>query len=109
MPSQEQISKELENMYGASFDCGIDKTGDNHILKFYLEAINDEYLPQKEENMLKTSIETTKKSLYQFINFEIIKLFNKRLLKKILILDKVLNIFLKPFKKRLYLLIFVFG
>lgn len=57
MPTQEQISKELEEMYGASFDCGLDKTGDNHILKFYLESINDNYLPQNEENMLKTSIE----------------------------------------------------
>ena len=57
MPSQEQISKELENMYGASFDCGIDKTGDNHILKFYLESINDKFLPQNDENMLKQTIE----------------------------------------------------
>jgi predicted Zn-dependent peptidase len=57
MPTQEQISKELENMYGASFDCGIDKTGDNHILKFYLESINDKFLPQTGENMLKQSIE----------------------------------------------------
>ena len=57
MPSQEQISKELENMYGASFDCGISKTGDNHILKFYLESINDRFLPQNADNMLKHSIE----------------------------------------------------
>ena len=57
MPSQEQISQELENMYGASFDCGISKTGDNHILKFYLESINDQFLPQSGENMLKQSIE----------------------------------------------------
>ena len=57
MPTQEEISKELENMYGASFDCGIDKTGDNHILKFYLESINDKFLPQTGENMLKQSIE----------------------------------------------------
>lgn len=57
MPSQEQISRELEGMYGASFDCGLDKTGDNHILKFYLESLNDEYLPHNSENMLKLSIE----------------------------------------------------
>lgn len=48
-PTQEQISKELEEMYGASFDCGIEKSGDYHTFKFYLETINDEYLPQKEE------------------------------------------------------------
>ena len=57
MPTQEQISKELEEMYGASFDCGLDKTGDNHIIKFYLESVNDNFLPQTQENMLKTSIE----------------------------------------------------
>ena len=57
MPTQAQISQELEEMYGASFDCGLDKTGDNHILKFYLESINDKFLPQEDENMLNTSIE----------------------------------------------------
>ena len=34
LPTQEQISQKLEMMYGASFDCGVEKTGDNHILKF---------------------------------------------------------------------------
>ena len=47
--SQEEISKKLEEMYGATFDCGIDKTGDNQILKFYLETINDEFLPNGEQ------------------------------------------------------------
>lgn len=57
MPTMAQISQELEEMYGASFDNGLDKTGDNHILKFYLESINDKFLPQTDTNMLKTSIE----------------------------------------------------
>lgn len=56
-PTQEQISKELEEMYGASFDCGLDKMGDNQVLKFYIETINDKFLPQTDENMLKTAIE----------------------------------------------------
>lgn len=47
--SQNLISQKLEEMYGASFDCGIEKTGDNHIMKFYLEAINEEFIPEKEE------------------------------------------------------------
>lgn len=51
MPTQEEISKCLEEMYGASFDCGIDKIGDNQILKFYLETINNNYLPQEEDNL----------------------------------------------------------
>lgn len=57
MPSQEEISKTMEEMYGATFNCGIDKTGDNHILKFYIESINNTYLPQGEDDMLKTSFE----------------------------------------------------
>ena len=56
MPTQEDISKTLENMYGASFNNGLDKIGDNHILKFYMESINDEYLPQENDNLLKDSI-----------------------------------------------------
>ena len=56
MPTLMQISQELEEMYGASFDCGIDKTGDNQILKFYLESINDKYLPQNDEKILEKSI-----------------------------------------------------
>jgi len=51
MPSQEQISIELEEMYGAAFDCGIDKIGNNQVLKFYLEAINNEFLPENEDNL----------------------------------------------------------
>lgn len=57
MKTQEEISKQLENMYGAGFDCGLDKTGDNQVLKFYIEAINDKFLPQKEENLLQISLE----------------------------------------------------
>ena len=55
LPSQEQISKKLEMMYGASFNCGIEKTGDNHILKFYLEALSEEFLPKPEE-LIKESL-----------------------------------------------------
>ena len=55
MTTQEEISKQIEEMYGASFDCGLDKTGDNQVLKFYIEVINDNFLPQQEENMLKTA------------------------------------------------------
>lgn len=57
MPTLLEISKTLEEMYGASFDNGIDKTVDNQILKFYIETINDNYIPYNGENMLKTSIE----------------------------------------------------
>lgn len=52
----EEINNKLDEMYGASFDCGIDKTGDNQILKFYMESINNNFLPEN-ENLLKESIE----------------------------------------------------
>ena len=54
MPSQEKISENLEEMYGASFDCGIEKNGDAHTLKFYIESIDDEFLPNKEKLLSKS-------------------------------------------------------
>ena len=46
MITQEEISKQMEEMYGAGFDCGLDKTGDNQVLKFYIETVNHQFLPQ---------------------------------------------------------------
>ena len=57
LKSQEEISKKLENMYGADFDVGVEKMGDNQILKFYIESVNNSFLPEK-ENVLKSSIDT---------------------------------------------------
>ena len=45
LKTQEEIAKKLEEMYGASFDCGIEKIGDNHVIKFYLESLNDNFIP----------------------------------------------------------------
>ncbi len=47
--TQDKISIELEEMYGAELDCGIDKIGDDQVIKFYLEALNDKYVPEKEK------------------------------------------------------------
>ena len=58
LTTQEDISKKLEDMYGAEFDCGLDKTGDNQVLKFYIETINDNFLPEKNSNILQQSIDT---------------------------------------------------
>lgn len=55
LKTQEEISKTLEEMYGASFDCGVDKIGDNQVLKFYLETINNSYT-EEGENILKEAI-----------------------------------------------------
>ena len=57
LKTQYEINKELENMYGAAFNCGIDKIGDNVILKFYIESISNEYALNGED-ILKENIET---------------------------------------------------
>lgn len=53
--TQEEISKKLEEMYGAEFNCGVEKIGEVQLLKFYIEVLNDEFLPQK-ENLLEEAI-----------------------------------------------------
>lgn len=58
LKSQEEISKKLEEMYGAEFDCGLDKTGDNQVLKFYIETINDNFLPKDDSSLLEESIKS---------------------------------------------------
>lgn len=58
LKTQEEISKKLENMYGASFDCGIEKIGDNHVIKFYLESLNDNFVPEdSKQNISRESID----------------------------------------------------
>lgn len=56
LQNQYLINKELENLYGASFNCGIDKMGDNVVLKFYIESISNEYALNN-ENILKACME----------------------------------------------------
>lgn len=51
LKTQQEMNKTLEDMYGATFDCGIEKTGDNHVMKFYIESINSQFLPHHEENI----------------------------------------------------------
>lgn len=57
MPSQEEISKNLEEMYGATFNFGLDKTGDNQVLKFFMETVNDNFLPKNNINIMENSIQ----------------------------------------------------
>lgn len=56
LKTQEDISKKLENMYGAGFDCGVEKIGDNHVIKFYLESLNSNFIPDCNENMTESSL-----------------------------------------------------
>jgi predicted Zn-dependent peptidase len=55
-PTQSEISVKLEEMYGAGYNFGIDKIGDNQAIKFYIESISDEYTLEKED-LLKESID----------------------------------------------------
>lgn len=44
-PTFRDISKELESLYGASFDCGVSKKGERHLIHFYTEFLSPKYAP----------------------------------------------------------------
>lgn len=56
LKTQSELNKKFEEMYGATFDCGIDKIGDNQALKFFIETINDKYT-LSQENLLEESLD----------------------------------------------------
>lgn len=55
LKTQEEISKRLEELYGAGFNCGVDKLGNYHVLKFYLETLENTYTLNS-ENLLQEGI-----------------------------------------------------
>ena len=74
LKTQEEINKKLEEMYGASIGCGLDKTGDNQVLKFYIESVNDSFLPNKNEDMLKNSMKILLEMIFEpYIENETLK------------------------------------
>lgn len=42
-PTFQDIALYLEELYGATFDCGIAKKGERQIIQFYMEYVADEY------------------------------------------------------------------
>ena len=48
LKTQEDINIKLEELYGADFNCGIDKLCNDSLFKFYMESLNDEFLYEKE-------------------------------------------------------------
>ncbi|MEN6316918.1 MAG: pitrilysin family protein [Clostridiaceae bacterium] len=44
-PKSKDISLQLEKLYGASFDCGVTKKGERHIIQFYTEFLSQQYIP----------------------------------------------------------------
>lgn len=61
-PTLRDISMELEMLYGASFDCGVTKKGERHIIHFYTEFLSKRYIPDGTD-----SFETGFKLLYNII------------------------------------------
>ena len=57
LKTQEDINIKLEELYGAEFNCGIDKLGNDSVFKFYIESLNDKFI-YKKENVLEESINT---------------------------------------------------
>jgi predicted Zn-dependent peptidase len=51
-PTFKDIALALENMYGAIFDCGVTKKGEQQIVQFYIEFIKDRYTSDKEKGSL---------------------------------------------------------
>ena len=55
LKTQEDIAKRLEELYGAGFNCGVDKLGNYHVLKFYLETLENTYTLNN-ENLLQEGV-----------------------------------------------------
>ena len=80
MKTQEKISKQMENLYGAIFECGLDKTGDNQVIKLYIETrksnCNDYiYTKYRKESIYFNSIF---KTLRAGLGSEIVRTLNRK-------------------------------
>lgn len=42
-PTFQDIALYLEELYGASFDCGVTKKGEHQIIQFYIDHVNDKF------------------------------------------------------------------
>ncbi len=48
-PTQYDVSRKLDKMYGAYLSFGVAKRGDNQVIKFYIDTINNNYTFEKED------------------------------------------------------------
>ena len=55
-PSSQELSMELETLYGASLGGGVSKCGDSHVISFHFEGVSSEFLPE-EKDMFQTGAE----------------------------------------------------
>lgn len=61
-PTFQEIALYLENLYGAIFDCGVNKKGERQIIQFYMEFVSHQYTLD-EVNMFEKAFEL----LYEII------------------------------------------
>ena len=55
-PTQYDVSRKLDKMYGAYLSFGVTKRGDNQVIKFYIDTIKNDYTFEKED-LLEESFE----------------------------------------------------
>jgi len=55
-PTFKDLALYLEQLYGASFDCGVVKKGEQQIINFYIEYISDRFV-QKDENISEKAVD----------------------------------------------------
>lgn len=48
-PTMREISKKLEELYGAKFDCGISKKGEVQVIRFYGEIVNAKFVNESRD------------------------------------------------------------
>ena len=56
LKTQEEIARKLEELYGAGLNCGVDKLGNYHVIKFYIETLENTYTLNN-ENLLQKGID----------------------------------------------------
>jgi len=62
-PTMREISKKLESLYGARFDCGISKKGDIQVIRFYGEIINQNFI-NEDKNILSEFVDVIKDVIF---------------------------------------------
>jgi len=62
-PTMREISKKLESLYGARFDCGISKKGDIQVIRFYGEVINQNFI-NEDKNILSEFVDVIKDVIF---------------------------------------------
>lgn len=56
-PKRMDISKRLEELYGAAFDVSVDKKGERQIIQFYMEYVNEKVTGEKKGETFKSCLE----------------------------------------------------